>query len=38
METKKADIKEIEKYDTIILGGGIYFRHCRVVLPEKEHR
>lgn len=24
METKKADIKEIEKYDTIILGGGIY--------------
>ena len=24
METKKADIQEIEKYDTIILGGGIY--------------
>lgn len=24
METKKADIKEIEKYDTIIPGGGIY--------------
>ncbi len=30
------DIKEIEKYDTIILGGGIYAsRHCQVVLPEK---
>lgn len=24
IETKKADIKEIAKYDTIILGGGIY--------------
>ncbi|MBP5578506.1 MAG: flavodoxin [Ruminococcus sp.] len=23
-DTKKADIKEVEKYDTIILGGGIY--------------
>ena len=24
VETKKANIKEVEKYDTIILGGGIY--------------
>jgi len=24
IETKKADIKEVSKYDTIILGGGVY--------------
>lgn len=24
IETKKADIKNIEKYDTVILGGGVY--------------
>ena len=24
IDTKKADIKEVEKYDTIVLGGGVY--------------
>ena len=24
IDTKKADIKEVEKYDNIVLGGGIY--------------
>ena len=24
VETKKADIKDVEKYDTVILGGGVY--------------
>ena len=25
METQKADIKKVQEYDTIILGGGVFF-------------